>query len=357
MCVRSVGSLSCVLVASLALAACGDNHGDPDAGTGIDAAVIDAQVVDGGVDANPNMPPTIADTGLCLDAGCQQIAPDVHGYAPRWALWSDGAVKQRYIYLPPGATIDTSDMDHWKFPMGTKLWKVFTRDNIRVETRFYLKTGPADTDWYFVAYAWNEAQTEAVAAPSGQQNANGTTHDIPQRSDCRKCHDQVPGRVLGFSALQLDYDAPSTELDLKDLVSMNLLSAPPTAATGPYFPLPAATPTEIAALGYLHANCGHCHNPDSTVHQIVPQVLRLSTAPSALATLEATPTYMTTVNVAPTQSSVSAPAIVNAGDPDHSAMIIRFESTNPAIHMPAIATEVLDTTADATLRDWITHIP
>jgi hypothetical protein len=346
------------LLLLVATSACGDNHGTADAPV-LDAAALDS-AIDGGAttDASTAMPPTLADTGLCVDPGCQTISPDVRTYKPRWALWSDGAVKRRFIYLPPGATIDTSDMDHWKFPTGTKLWKEFTRDGIRVETRLYQKNGPADTDWYFVAYAWNAAQDQAVAAPLGQMNANGTQHDIPQRSDCRKCHDQVPGRVLGFSALQLDYDAPSTDLDLADLVAMNALSAPPASQTnGAYFPLPPATPTEIAALGYLHANCGHCHNPSSSVHAIVPQVLRLSTAPSALTTLEATPTYMTTVNVAPTLHSLPGPSIVVAGDPDNSVMIQRFISTNTALHMPQIATEIEDTTAEATLRAWITNIP
>ena len=44
----------------------------------------------------------------------------------------DRAAKRRWIQLPEGATIDTSDMDYWQFPVGTKLWKEFVRDGVRV---------------------------------------------------------------------------------------------------------------------------------------------------------------------------------------------------------------------------------
>src|SRR5262245_21735632 len=106
----------------LGLVACGDDgNKTPD-------AAIDGTLPDMPIDADPNNPATLADTGRCLDAGCCQIASNVHAYTPHYQLWSDSATKRRWIYLPPGTQIDTSDMDFWKFPVGTKLWKEFTRD-------------------------------------------------------------------------------------------------------------------------------------------------------------------------------------------------------------------------------------
>src|SRR5689334_5765253 len=99
------------LTVVLALVACGDNHKAPDAAA--DTAV------DMMPDGNPLEPATLAGTGLCLDPGCTQISPDVHEYAPHFVLWADTATKRRWMYLPPGTTIDTSDMNHWKFPVGT----------------------------------------------------------------------------------------------------------------------------------------------------------------------------------------------------------------------------------------------
>ena len=45
--------------------------------------------------------------------------------------------------VPEGEQIDTSDMNEWRFPAGTKLFKEL-RDGVRVETRLMLKTGAGD---------------------------------------------------------------------------------------------------------------------------------------------------------------------------------------------------------------------
>src|SRR5437868_1667222 len=240
----------------LALAACGDNHARPDAAMPIDAVIpIDVQMPD----ADPLRPATLFGTGLCVDKACTQISSDVRPYTPQFVLWADTASKRRWIYLPPGTQIDTSDMDFWVFPMGTKLWKEFTRDGVRIETRLLSKIGPGNTfaDWYMIAYQWNATEDDTMAVPQGVQDANGTMHDIPSRQDCHTCHDNLdPTRVLGFGALQLDRQAAAGELDLDGVIALGWLTAPPSG-TRPRFPLPTSTGKEPAALGYMHANCGH----------------------------------------------------------------------------------------------------
>ena len=338
----------------LALVACGDPKEQPD------AAVVTHDVpIDMAIDANPNMPATLMDTGLCVDATCSQIASGVYAYEPRWELWSDSATKQRWIMLPAGTTIDTSNMDFWQFPVGTKLWKEFTRDNVRVETRLVMRIGAGDTqqDWFYGAYVWNQAQNATTLETFGVVDANGTQHDVPSRTMCRACHENLkPSRVLGFSALQLDFDNPnSMELDLADAITQNMLSAPPASPTtpGPYFPLPTDTSgTALPALGYLQGNCAHCHNPSSMVVLNTPMNLRLVVG--ALSTLQATPPYTTAVNVNGNEIA-GRMKIIAPGQPDQSIMTYRFESTNPAEKMPPLGTEMLDSPADTTLRTWITN--
>ena len=90
--------------------------------------------------ANAAMPPqTLVCTGLFADIAAKLITPGVAAYAPAVPLWSDGAEKKRWISLPAGAVIDTSDPNEWKFPIGTKAWKEFSRDGHRVETRLWQK--------------------------------------------------------------------------------------------------------------------------------------------------------------------------------------------------------------------------
>src|SRR5688572_15630575 len=177
-------------------AACGGGDGDPDGGVTVDADVS--------TDANPFDPMTLEETGLYQDFANEVLAAGVRRFTPRWHLWSDGATKRRWIQLPDD--IDSADMDYWTYPVGTKAWKEFTRGDTRVETRLLWKQD-ADT-WFMRAFVWNEAQTQAFATLDGVTDANGTSHDVPPPEDCEKCHDRMPDVLLGFTALQLDYDAP-----------------------------------------------------------------------------------------------------------------------------------------------------
>jgi hypothetical protein len=338
------------LALGLVMTGCGGGAGHPDSAVA-DAAITDA-ASDAASDAWVALPADLLDTGLCVDSACSAISPGVREYEPRWALWSDGAGKRRWIYLPPGAQIDTSNMDQWSFPTGTRLWKEFTRDGVRVETRMFVRTGPVIDDWDMVAYAWNPEQTAAIAAPDGVVDALDTSHDIPPRADCRKCHDRLPARVLGFSALSLDHDSPSSLLDLRDLVAASALTDPPATAS-PYFLLPGGA-VEQAALGYLFANCGHCHNADSDVYSQTTLELRLES--DRLATLEQTPIYATSVGVAGVALG-GATVIVDPGNLANSILIQRFLSTDPQQRMPIVATEDRDPTGEQVLSDWVSQMP
>jgi hypothetical protein len=323
--------------------------------------MIDGRPIDAPIDGNPLEPDTLFGTGLCIDAACTQISPDVHAYTPRWPLWADAASKRRWMSLPPGAQIDTTDMDNWRFPVGTKFWKEFTSGGVRVETRYIVKVGPGDDqpDWYYVAYQWNATQDGTTAVPFGVVDANGTTHDIPPRIQCITCHDNLkPTRILGFGALQLDYaNTNAGELDLDHTAAAGLLSAPPSG-TSPHFPLPTdGTTGAQEALGYLHANCGGCHNPSSDVYnsQAITMVLRLSVG--TLGSVATTGPYMTAVNQDAQLPQMGLTKIIAPQDPDHSLMVDRFESSNPAIRMPPVAVEMYDPTGDSALRTWITNLP
>lgn len=347
---RCAWSLGVVLAAA---AGCGDNTH-----TGVDGSTADAKVYEDAppIDGNPLTPATLAETGLCTNAACTTFSADVRAYAPQFALWTDGAVKRRWMYLPPGTTIDTSDMNFWKFPVGTKFWKEFTRDGVRVETRYMVKLLADDAAlgaWFFVAYQWNLAQTETTAVTQGVMDANGTQHDIPSRSQCRRCHENNPSRVLGFSAISLDYAAPAGMTDLDDAIGLNLLSAAPTGATSPHFPLP-GTAIDQAAFGYLHANCGHCHNPRSTVHATTALELRLDV--TKLATTTVTPTYLTTVNVNGTVGGLLG-KIIKPQDTANSVIITRTNATTSPPKMPELGTEIVDPAGQAALTAWIGSLP
>ena len=346
-----------VLLATAAACDAGKPPGGPDGPGGPGDAAIDA-AIDAAVDAPPVNPlDRLAGTGLCADAACTQVDAAVREYVPRFELWDDTATKRRWIYLPPGTTIDTTDMEHWVFPVGTKLWKEFSRDGTRVETRLVMKQLADDNApgaWFYATYQWNAAQDAAPLVTTGVANANGTEHDIPSRSECRACHERLaPTRVLGFGAIQLDHDAPAGMLDLEDLIAGNLISAPPLG-TPPRFPLP-GTAADVAALGYLHANCGHCHNPTSNVIDETPLDLRLRT--SMLGTVAETPTYKTTVDRDAsfpfTEDGKLFTKLIVPKSPADSAVIKRMNTGTSSRFMPALAVEIVDPAGQAALTAWI----
>ena len=244
----------------LGLALCAASCAQPPALPSVGAAGADAAAAGSGGSAGAPAPDpsgfdgprALSQTGLYADTAAHVVASGVRPYRPLGELWADGADKQRWVWLPPAAVIDSSNMDAWRYPIGTKIWKEFARGGVRLETRLIEKL--AEDRWRMVAYVWNAAQSEANAAPLGSINVAGTDHDVPDMDACKQCHEGLADRVLGFSALQLAHPAAGVTLDR--LVAEGKLSHAPAQ--------PLRWPGDTIdqnALAYLHANCGHCHNP------------------------------------------------------------------------------------------------
>lgn len=343
----------------MCLGACSGGGGDggepdaapPDAAWPPDAAIPDAMPIP---DASQN-PQSLRETGLYSDFDNEVLAPGVREFTPAYELWSDGAVKRRWAYLPPGSQIDTSDMNYWEYPVGTRLWKEFVRDGVRVETRLLYKTRPGEgpASWRYLSFAWNQEQTEAVASLGGVDDALGTDHDVPSQIECLQCHGGMPDMALGFTAVMLDQDRG--DLSLADLVAAGALSNPPTGAGAPYFPLPGSA-EEQAVLGYLHGNCGSCHNPRSELFQSGDAIMNLRLFVEQIATVEGSPAFTTAVCAEMQKPLSSADAIVVPGDPESSAMYLRITQRNTEDQMPKIGTELVDTAGVAMVRAWIESI-
>jgi hypothetical protein len=285
----------------------------------------------------------LSETGLYADIRADALAPGVLPYRPQFELWSDGASKRRWIALPPGSRIDTRDMDNWQFPVGTKLWKEFTRDSVRIETRLLQRIGPDQADWVIMAYLWNDDRNEALAVPDGVEDARGTSHDVPAANECMGCHGGRPARVLGFSAIQLPHDDTPGLLTLDELARRDLLSAPPAARLDLH-----ADPDARAALGYPHANCGHCHNQQRPARTGLrcfdpEKKLDLLLRASELGDVTQTAAYRTGVGQA-----------IKPGDPGGSSVVKRMDSRGrfPA-SMPPLASERIDDRGLAIVRAWI----
>lgn len=259
-------------------------------------------------------PARLSQTGLWQAPG--QLADGVHAFAPQHALWSDGASKRRWIRLPRGSRIDARQVDAWRFPVGTELWKEFGHGSA-VETR-YMRLLPGGR-WVFASYRWRADGSDADLVPAAGQaraplaGAPGGRYDFPSHADCIACHGGARSPVLGFAALQLGPSLPAyMRAGLLRNAPERWLREPPS--------MPGRSELERAARGYLHANCAHCHHESG-----VPNPLRLA-------------------------QNVAAPP---GGALPAAEILRRVATRNPYLQMPPLATRQLDPEGLALLRAWL----
>jgi len=311
-------------------------------------------------------PARLADTGLYARTGAETLARGVRTWTPQYPLWSDGATKRRWILLPPGRSIDASDPDAWVFPVGTRLWKEFSLEGRRVETRYMERR--ADGSWLYATYRWTADGTDAIRAPAtgvpaAARLAGGSVHDLPSVGDCEACHGAGRTPVLGFSALQLSPDrdplAPHAEppaadaLDLASAVRAGLVRRLPRALLETPPRIQAGTDVARAALGYLHGNCGGCHDLRGELASLgldlTQRVVPRSDAGPPATTVDVPARYQP-------PGEGEAMLRIAPGRPERSALLHRMSSRAPADQMPPIATHRIDADAVDLVRTWISTL-
>jgi hypothetical protein len=308
-------------------------------------------------------PATLRDTGLYSNFATREVDRKHLAFQPQYPLWTDGALKRRWISLPPGTAIDGSDPDAWIFPVGTRFWKEFSFEGQPAETRYLERL--ADGQWLYAAYEWSADGREAHLAPErGRRGAvsldGGRSHTIPGVSDCKVCHESNRTAVLGFSSLQLSPDIdpsalhseprPAPGVDLEYLIETDLLVGLPTSMHEAPPRIEAATATERAALGYLHANCGHCHNTEGPLRNLGLYLRHVENSADELALASAVDRPIK--KPAPGQSK-EAVLRVEPGHPERSGLAQRMGSRYAALQMPPLGTELVDEQAMELVRQWI----
>ncbi|MET0529679.1 MAG: hypothetical protein ABW003_15340 [Microvirga sp.] len=312
--------------------------------------------------ATGDLPRKLAETGLYSDVEALKVDAAHLAFSPQYPLWSDGAAKRRWISLPAGGAIEGSKPEAWAFPVGTRFWKEFSFGDRRIETRYMERK--ADGQWLYAAYAWSADGREAHLAPErGKRGAydlgGGRSHTIPGTNDCKACHQGGRAEVLGFSAFQLSSERdpfavhaepmPAPGVDLRYLVEKGLLvglansSQPPPRVAS-------SSETERSVLGYLHANCGHCHNEQGSLKNLE---LFLSYEPAASVQPAISSTFARTIKKTAPGQSPDAVLRIEPGRADRSGLMQRIASRYAALQMPPLGTELVDGEAVALIQRWI----
>jgi hypothetical protein len=302
--------------------------------------------------AEPSLdfPDRISELGLFPHVPALASVPvEATVYEPTWPLWSNGLGKLRHVRLPDGTTVDVTTSDAWEFPNDALFFKTFTTTDSThpegqrpVETRVIRIT---EDDVEYASYIWNEDgldgdRSDLKLPVEIEVTEDGETflHAVPNKLQCRKCHESHPNEVLGFAASQFSELAGAT------LADVGLFSSPPSVEPVEH---PEAKTLEI--LGYFQGNCVHCHNG--------------SDGPSSSYDLGASVALEALIEQ-PTEGSASAPGIrVVPGDPEASilyqAMINNTvedddsEGGEEAKAMPPVGVQRKDEEMIEKIRLWI----
>jgi len=309
--------------------------------------------------------------GFFSDAGARHPNPGVTPYDLNTALYSDGALKYRYVYIPRGQRAHYRDEGVFEFPVGAVLIKTFAfaadmrrpGEDVRfLETRLLIHRADG---WFAYPYVWNEAQTEARLSPIGanvpvsfvdEQGAEiSLDWLVPNRNQCKGCHD-VAGEIqpIGPNARNLNAplvvaprQGPFNQLEVW-IESGLLADAPSNAAeSAPSVPraYDASAPLEQRARAYLDVNCAHCHNPQGPAHTSGLDLRWSQGDPAQWGVLKRP--------VAAGRGSAGFEFSIEPGHPERSILLHRMRSTDPGVMMPELGRQLVDQRGAALIEEWI----
>lgn len=319
-----------------------------------------------------SLPQTLTDTGAFSDLTTLTPNAGVNPYDLNLRFWSDHAEKARYFSIKElSDTITYSEDGLWGFPTGSVWIKHFDMDlnrdspgtNVkRLETRFLIKT---EDDFYGVSYRWNAAGTEAdLVDNDGEEfdltiTEGGSTHTqtwrIPSRGDCRTCHTNDNGVMLGFNTRQLNRQGSLSGVSdnyLKLLNEAGYLSStealPSNYANLPKYYRPEETSENLEerVRSYLAVNCSYCHYDGSDA---VPN----SWSGDPFLTIEQT-------NLLHSEGigfAVADPTdrLIIPGNTSKSMLLSLMSESNGYSRMPPLATDITDQEGVALITDWINN--
>ena len=307
------------------------------------------------------------------DASTQEPNEGVLPYDLTSTLFSDYAVKHRFVWLPPGTTATYSTRDSFTFPVGTVIIKTFAypadfRDpslgERLVETRLLVRRA---TGWDPITYLWNDEQTVAKRRIIGARvpvtwidldgDEHSITFQVPNTNQCKECHEEHNGVVgpLGPKAryLNKDYDyGDGTANQLEHWGAVGYLQGAPdpeVAPRAPVFDDPSTGAVEARARAYLDINCGHCHNPTGLART------------SGL--------YLNIDELNPARYGVCKPPVaaghgsgdrkvdIVPGQPERSILTYRMESTEAGVAMPELGRMTVHSEALEVVNAWIEELP
>jgi uncharacterized repeat protein (TIGR03806 family) len=320
-------------------------------------------------------PPLLSQTGAFTNLATLAPNNSLLPYTVNTPLWSDNAVKFRWMSVPnDGAPYTASEMisfsptGAWTFPTGTVFVKHFelpiddTNPALRkrLETRFLVF---GTNGYYGLTYKWRADNSDADLLASNLSETNFITTATgirtqvwyyPNRQDCLICHNPNARSVLGVRTCQLngDYDYPSTgqtDNQLRALNHIGIFNPAINETNIPAYPRSVAindtsATLELRVRSYLDANCAQCHRPGG--------------APAFFDARLDTPLGQQGIVEGPVVNpmGITNAAVVAPRSLTQSLLYVR-DNLVGASQMPPLAKNTIDTNYIDVLGKWINSLP
>lgn len=278
-------------------------------------------------------------------------------------LFTDYAVKDRFIFLPNDSAARYTGAGLLEFPDSTIIVKNFAyinkdHENVMIETRLLAKD-PADHHWKVMNYLWNAEQTDAVRHITGAKvpitllddsgQLLSTTYQVPNTNDCKRCHiSHGTLTPIGTKARNLHVTRAGATIDqLQQFASRGVVTGVPELSTVLRLPdwRDRRFTVDERARAYLDVNCAHCHSaggdaantglfleyeqPDRNHLGILKSPVSAGGGGGGL-----------NYNIVP-------------GDAAHSILYYRMNSTEPGTAMPELARTLPHQEGIALIKEWI----
>lgn len=296
--------------------------------------------------------PNLSDYGLFLDAKATAPAPGVTSYDLINPLFSDYALKDRYVYVPKGNAAVWQADDVFSFPIGSVLIKSFSyAETGAIETRLLIHKADG---WIGYPYIWNESRSDAIYSPIGgkaqvtRMGEDGVfqqiNYSVPNQNQCKTCHQSGTSMTpIGPKARNLGVDQVENWGDLGFLTGLpvSFESVPSIAQE--------EGDLAARARAYLDINCAHCHKADGAASN---SGLWLGWTQDSAVKIG--------LGKHPTAAGRGAgqfTRIIAPGQPETSILAFRMASAEAGIAMPELGRTLVDEKGVALIEEWIAQMP
>lgn len=221
-----------------------------------------------------------------------QPALGVLPYKPASELFSDYALKKRFVWMPKNTKATyVSDTDILELPVGSVLIKVFYYDTVLpnnttqiIETRLMIRKTEG---WIFAEYIWTPDQSDAIletvstsrslSIQQGNETLNFNYRTPNTSTECKRCHGNLTtlkNNPIGIKPQNLNWNYPyanGTQNQLQKWITIGYLNNTVPQQISSIVNYSDATQSLNNRIrSYFDANCAHCHKDggEAQVHPL-----------------------------------------------------------------------------------------